>query len=139
MSSAIVSCLVNPRKWLDQVSPENAVQVSRSLVQTSDGERSEQVLVWSDSGITDAVGEKLVADLEAEIPRCVSTVDEEVEGFAVVRSEDGSTLNAFDVAASVAVIKASWGWDEEMPIVVRVNEDKFEIYASFDGSDWIAR
>jgi hypothetical protein len=137
MSSAIVSSLVNPLESIVQIFSEHVVQVSRWLVQGADGEQSEQVLVCS--AAADPLSKKLMADLNMEIPGQVSAVVEETQGFARVHSEDGSRENAFHVAASVAVRKASWGWDESRPIVVRVDDDEFEIYPSFDGRAWIAK
>ncbi len=43
--------------------------------------------------------------------------------------------NAFPIAAAVVAFKASWGWDESQPIVVRVDDDEFELYATFEGSE----
>jgi hypothetical protein len=79
-----------------------------------------------------------MAVVAAENPTDVFAIIEQAEGFAVVRSEDPRTENAFHVAASVAVIKASWGWDEAKPIVIRVDEKELKIYPSFDGRAWIA-
>ena len=138
MSSAIVSSLVTPLESNVQILSERAVQVSRWVVQGSNGEESEQVLVSSVAA--DPVSKKLVADLNMKIPGGqVSAVVEDTQGFARVHSKDGSPQNAFHVAACVAVMKASWGWDESAPIVVRVDDDEFEMYPSFDGKAWMAK
>jgi len=91
------------------------------------------------SAVADPFSKKLMADLKIEVSGRVSAVVEETQGFALVHSEDGSKEDSFHVAASVAVRKASWGWDESRPIVVRVDDDEFEIYTSYDGNAWIAR
>jgi len=144
MSSAIVSCVINPMvdppESIVQIFSEHGVLVSRWLVQESDGERSEQLLIGSTDGIGIAkpLSKKLVADLNLHLPGQVSIVVKETQGFARVRSEDGSSQNGFHVAASVAVMKASWVWDESRPIVVHLDDDEFDIYPRFDGQAWIA-
>lgn len=63
----------------------------------------------------------------------------DTEGEAVVVTDTAADgASAFEVAAAVAVVKASCGWDESNPIKVRVNDVEVLVSARFDGGQWIA-
>ena len=61
----------------------------------------------------------------------------DTEGSCTVVSEVNDEASACEVAAAVAVVKASCGWDESNPIMVRVNDIEASMVAQFDGSEWI--
>jgi hypothetical protein len=63
----------------------------------------------------------------------------DTEGEAtVVTDTPEDEVSAFEVAAAVAVVKASCGWDESKLIIVWVNNNKVPVVAQFDGKEWIA-
>jgi hypothetical protein len=62
----------------------------------------------------------------------------EAEGEATVVAdlgEDGAA--AFEAAAAVAAVKASCGWDESNPIIVRINDTALSVVAQSDGGRWL--
>lgn len=61
----------------------------------------------------------------------------EREGWAHIETID-CDLNVFSLAAAVAVIKVSWGWDESHSIVVKVNDVEVQVSPQFDGNNWVA-
>ncbi len=58
------------------------------------------------------------------------------EGWAHIET-DGCEVSLFGLAAAVAVIKASWGWDESPSIVVKVNDVEVRVLPRFDGNNWV--
>ena len=138
MRSAIVSGLSDPNESVALLGRQ-AVQISRCWVQTEEERPSEQILIWPGQSTLMTRVRGLAEELHTANPESVvSVVIENQEGIAGVTCEKQYD-DAFKIAASVAVIKASWGWEEVMPIVVRINEDEFPIYAKYDGNEWIAK
>jgi len=63
----------------------------------------------------------------------------DVEGEATVIAEVGEDgAAAYEAAATVAVVKASCGWDESNPIIVRVNDTALSVVAQYDNGQWAA-
>ena len=62
----------------------------------------------------------------------------DAEGCPIVFANVNDLASAYESAAAVAVVKASCGWDESNPMMVRVNDTEVPVVAQFDGSEWIA-
>ena len=61
----------------------------------------------------------------------------DAEGEATVVTDIGEdNASAFEAAAAVAVVKASCGWDESNPIIVRVNDTELSVAAQFAVGKW---
>jgi len=59
-------------------------------------------------------------------------------GWAQVITAPDEEFNHFNLAAAIAVIKASCGWDESSSIVVTINNAEVRVWPRFDGQQWIA-
>jgi len=46
-------------------------------------------------------------------------------------------VETFDLAAAIAVIKASCGWDESSSILIMINNAEVRVWPRFDGRQWI--
>ncbi len=140
MKTAIVSITSSPVKSFIPITGEESVQIARSLVQIENETPAEHISIWSSGElILLNPSEGLLRKLKASNPAAmVSFVVKDSEGYSAVVSEDKVSLNSFPIAASIAVIKASWGWDESDAIIVRVNDAEFRIHARYDGDNWIA-
>ena len=142
MSTANVTVTSEPPGMFRSVGPhgEDSVQVVWIVVQIQgDAPAEHNSIVASGSLLPQHKHGDVLRLLANENPQCiVGLITRESEGSATVLSK-AQGHEQFPVAAAVAVYKASWGWDESLPIVVRVDEDEFEIYARFDGKAWIAK
>ena len=68
-----------------------------------------------------------------------SFIVRDAEGEAVVVSDiSEANASALEVAAAVAAVESSHGWDESRPTTVWVNEVKVQVIAQFDGEGWVA-
>ena len=66
----------------------------------------------------------------------VSIVTHNADGICDCSTD--THANLFSVAAALAVVKRSWGWDEITPMLVRVNGIELRVHARYDGNAWIA-
>ena len=142
MSSASVAITSEPPGEMLSVAggSSESVQVVRGLVKYQDAVRNEQAFII-------ASGNSLSAETyQGAIDYLVSKNPDSIIGL-IVSDSDGSVRvfsmrqdrNAFPIAAAVVAFKASWGWDESQPIVVRVDDDEFELYSSADSDGWIVQ
>jgi hypothetical protein len=68
----------------------------------------------------------------------VSVVTNDSEGSCDCTSEMNGSTDPFSIAAAVAVVKSSWGWDEADPILVRINGRPMPVRARYNGTAWVA-
>jgi hypothetical protein len=68
----------------------------------------------------------------------ISFIIAEREGWAQVITAPGEEFNPFNLAAAIAVLKASWGWDESKPIVVMINGAEVRIWPRVHERQWAA-
>jgi hypothetical protein len=59
-------------------------------------------------------------------------------GWAQVIAAPDEEFNLFNLAATIAVIEASCGWDESSSIVFMINNAEVCVWPRFDGQQWIA-
>jgi hypothetical protein len=59
-------------------------------------------------------------------------------GWAQLITAPDEEFNHFNLAAAIAVIKVSCGWDESSSIVVAINNAEVRVWPRFDGQQWIA-
>jgi hypothetical protein len=67
----------------------------------------------------------------------VSVVTDDSDGSCSCWTECTASEDRFTIAAAVAVVKSSWGWDETDPIHVSINDKEIRVCARYDGSAWI--
>ncbi|HEY9435089.1 MAG TPA: hypothetical protein VI260_26840 [Blastocatellia bacterium] len=60
------------------------------------------------------------------------------EGWAQVITAPDEEFNLFNLAAAISVIKKSCGWDESLPVAVKINDTEVHVWPRFDGQHWIA-
>jgi hypothetical protein len=60
------------------------------------------------------------------------------EGWAQVITAPDEKFNLFNLAAAISVIKKSCGWDESLPVAVKINDAEVHVWPRFDGQHWIA-
>src|SRR5215470_9333162 len=58
-------------------------------------------------------------------------------GWAQVITAQDEVFNPFDLAAAIAVTKASCGWEGSSSIVVMINSDAVRVWPRFDGQRWV--
>ena len=142
MSTAYVTITSEPPGMFRSLGPhdEDSVQVVWIVVQIQgDSPAEHNFVVASGSLLPQDKHRDVLSVLANQNPQSVvGLITRDSEGSATVLAK-AQGHQQFPVAAAVAVYKASWGWDESLPIVVRVDEDEFEIYARFDGKAWIAK
>jgi len=59
-------------------------------------------------------------------------------GLAQAPTAQDEEFNNFNLAAAIAVNKASCGWDESASIVVMINKAEVRVWPRFDDQQWIA-
>ena len=59
------------------------------------------------------------------------------EGWAQAMTAPDEEFNHFNLAAAIAVIKASCGWDESKPMAVMINGAEIRVGPLFDGQQWV--
>ena len=113
-------------------------QLCRGTVRTVDSE--ERVILYIPAGVDGvlpAPGALAATKTEAlgEIP---ALVRESSEGRVSVQVEPEIESQIFAIAATAAVMRASWAWDESHEIMVVVNQTSVRVAVSFTGADWRA-
>jgi hypothetical protein len=111
-------------------------QIVSTLVSLENSAPEEHVAVWfsDDSRETcEALRRKLKGSHPGAI---VSIVTDDSEGSCSCLTEFTVREHPFSVAAALAVIKSSWGWDENDPMHVRINGNEIRVRTRYDGNRW---
>jgi hypothetical protein len=108
-------------------------QIASAIVTLENESPQEHVSIWLP--VDD--GSDLERGLKGSHPNAiVSIVTHNANGICDCSTD--THANPFSVAAALAVVKRSWGWDETAPLLVRVNGIELRVHARYDGSIWIA-
>jgi hypothetical protein len=140
MSTANVTITSEPLGQFLSVGPtsEESVQFARAVVQIEGDAASEHSsIVASGSSLPHERHQGVLSMLANENPQSViALIVREFEGSATVLSEPEG-YEPFQVAAAVAVFKASWGWEEASPLLVNINGTEIAVRARFNGETWV--
>ncbi|HKP45450.1 MAG TPA: hypothetical protein VJT50_02550 [Pyrinomonadaceae bacterium] len=105
-------------------------QITSALVALENELPEEHISIWP--GDNQAAASQALKDWRPTA--IVSVVSNDADGFCDCST--GTDANPFSVAAALAVVKRSWGWDETDPIVVRVNGNAVPVHAHYSGNIW---
>jgi hypothetical protein len=146
MSSAIVVITSDPQQMpSSQVisarvfAESDWPQIISARVTPENSAVEEHITVWL-SNEADESADKL-EDLkqslkDAHRDAIVSIITNDFPGSCTCLSSPGATGSAFSVAAAIAVIKSSRGWDESESIYVRIDGAEMNVRARYDGNRW---
>ncbi|HWT03037.1 MAG TPA: hypothetical protein VN256_22495 [Pyrinomonadaceae bacterium] len=116
---------------------EEVLQIICASVQVNATSPARHVAIVN-SGLSSELREVVNRDFRAtNAEASVAFLAVDREGYACVISDDGRGDSYFPVAAAVAVIKASWGWDESERLLIRVNDREMRVRAHYDGGRWV--
>lgn len=108
-------------------------QIASAIVTLENDSPQEHVSIW----LPVDSGEDLQRRLKGSRPKTiVSIVTHNADGMCDCATD--TCANPFSVAAALAVIKHSWGWDEITPMLIRVNGIELRVNARYDGNVWRA-
>jgi hypothetical protein len=116
------------------------VQAFRMRVQSESGRSEDHYVIDAQHHrLHQRVHEVIATYLRDTFGECVvSFILVDLPGKADVLSvPQGGDL--FRAAAAVAVVKAACGWDENNPMIIRINNSELEIALSRDDQSWITR
>jgi hypothetical protein len=115
------------------------LQVCRATVGTAEFMGQFAVVLATDADAASITLDSLVAMMTGETADTIAVlVRESAKGRATVEVERARESCAFPIAAAVAVMLASWAWDESPTIVVTVNATPVAIAPRFAGDGWTA-
>jgi hypothetical protein len=147
MSSAIVVITPGPEA---KTSPQtisarvfaesNWPQIISARVTPENSAVEEHITVWLSDEADESADkfEALKQSLkDAHRDAIVSIITNDFPGSCTCLSSPGVTGSAFSVAAAIAVIKMSWGWDESESIYVRVDSVEINVRARYGGNHWV--
>ena len=114
------------------VDANTSPQITSAIVTPDNESPQKHLSIWLP--VNDS--EDLQRTLEGSYPDAViSIVTNNADGSCECSTEH-TQANRFSVAAALAVVKRSWGWDEIDPTVVRVNGFEIRVHARHDGNAW---
>jgi hypothetical protein len=112
-------------------------QVVSALVTLERSTSHEHVVAWLLSESSENP-QDVQRRLKASHPDAiVSVVADDSEGSCSCWTELTAPEHRFSIAAAVAVVKSSWGWDESDSINVRINGKEIRVCAQYGGSAWM--
>jgi hypothetical protein len=107
-------------------------QITSVIVTPENESPEEHISIWLP--VDD--GKDLQRSLKASHPDAiVSVVTKNADGVCGYSTD--AHANPFSIAAALAAVNRSWGWDETDPTVVRVNGINVPVHARHDGNAWI--
>jgi len=140
MSKAIVSIPnFRPERDIIHISDDRYSLIYKAIVRTAAGEEEHLIVCTLPHSIGQAECETVRGNLrKANAKAVISFYIADSAGWAQALTARDEGFNPFNLAAAIAVIKASCGWDESSSIVVMINNAEVRVRPRFDGQQWIA-
>ena len=137
LNNAVVT-IINDSFWSEQdiirISDDRDSLIYRVNVRTATGEEEHLIVSVLPHSIGQAECETVRCKLrKTNAKAAISFYIADREGWAQVITAPDEEFNTFDLAAAIAVIKASCGWDESSSIVVTINNAGVRVWPHFDG------
>jgi hypothetical protein len=111
----------------------------RVNVRTAEEEEEHLIVHPFPHSISQAECETVCCNLrETNARAIISFIIADREGWSQVITAPDEKFDPFNLAAAIAVIKASWGWDESRPIVVIINGAEVRVWPRVDARQWVA-
>ena len=121
-----------------EIAPEQYLQICQAQVTVEGVMRIYRLLgaehIWKDSHLRSLALDLIDEHSDAESALIV----ESQQGNAVVYINKRLEPKIVEIAAAVAVMKASWGWDESPFFVVEINNYRCLVWTRFNGDHRIA-
>jgi len=135
MASAIVVISSDPPtlNTTSGAGAQTSPQITSAIVTLENESSQEHVSIWLP--VDDSTD--LQQGLKASHPDAIVSIVNN-NGDGACNCSTDAHANPFSVAAALAVVKRSWGWDETTPMLVRVNGIELRVHARYDGNAWIA-
>ena len=128
---------LGPDDFVDQ--PSGRMLACRATVASPDGLARITLFMATDGDRSPSTLDSLPPLMVAEPAGTIGAlVRETAEGRATVEVNREDEPNSRSVAAAVAVMRASWGWDESPAIIVTVNSAALTIAPQFTSDGWTA-
>jgi hypothetical protein len=124
----------------DFVTLDDARRLQTFRVKVSSGATEEEHLIINvtDESLDPAAFESIIHGLRAVNPDAqISFYRTELEGRTEVSAGPNEEFSPFSIAAAVAVVKASCGWDESEFMVIKVHDVEINLSLRFDGQRWV--
>jgi hypothetical protein len=139
-SKAIVSIPnFRPERDIIHISDDRYSLIYKAIVRTAAGEEEHLIVCTLPHSIGQAECETVRGNLRMTNAKAViSFYIADRSGWAQVITAPDEEFNHFNLAAAIAVIKASCGWDESTFMVVSINNAEIRVWPRFDGQQWIA-
>jgi hypothetical protein len=142
MNKAIVT-IANESFWSEQdfihISDDRYAVIYRVNVRTSLAEEEHLIVHTPPHSIDQAEREAINRNLRETNARATTSFRvADREGWGQVITGPDEKFDTFNLAAAIAVIKASCGWDESRPIVVMINGAEVRVWPRVDGRQWVA-
>jgi hypothetical protein len=121
-----------------RISDDRCAVIYRVNVLAAAGEEEHLVVYTLPHSISQAEYETVSRNLrETNLEAIISFHIADREGWAQVITTPDEDMDPFDLAAAIAVIKASCGWDESLPIVIEIDGAEIRVWPRFDGQHWV--
>src|SRR5262245_31075980 len=135
--------IINDSFWSEQdiirISDDRYSVIYRVNVRTATGEEEHLIVSILPHYIGQAEWETVRGNLrKANAKAVISFYIADRAGWAQALTAQDEEFNNFNLAAAIAVIKASCGWDESPSVVVMINNAEVRVWPRFDGHQWIA-
>jgi hypothetical protein len=141
-NKAVVT-IINDSFWSEQdiirISDDRYSVIYRVNVRTATGEEEHLIVCALPHSIGQAECETVRGNLrKANAKAVISFYIADSAGWAQAQTAPDEEFNHFNLAAAIAVTKASCGWDESSSVVVTINNAEVRVWPRFDGQQWIA-
>ena len=139
MSKAIVSIAdFRPERDIIYISDDRYSLIYKAIVQTAAGEEEHLIVCTLPYSISQAECETVRGNLrKASANAVISFYIADRAGWAQAQTAPDEEFNTFNLAAAIAVIKTSCGWDESSSLMVMINNAEVRVWFHFDGHHWI--
>src|SRR5215475_5174323 len=137
---AIVSILnFWPERDIIQISDDRYSLIYKAFVRTAAGEEEHLIVCTLPHSIGKAECEAVRDNVrKTNAKAAISFYIADRAGWAQAITAPDEEFNTFNLAAAIAVIKASCGWDGSSSVVVMINNAEVRVWPRFDGQQWIA-
>jgi hypothetical protein len=142
LNKAIVTIADNtfwPKGDFIHIGDDRYSLINRVNVRTAEEEEEHLIVNQFPHSISQAECETVCRIFrETNARAIISFIIAEREGWAQVITAPDEEFNPFNLAAAIAILKASWGWDESRPIVVMINGAEVRIWPDAEAGKWVA-
>jgi|SRR5215510_1334490 len=127
-----------PERDIIHISDDRYSMIYRVNVRTATEEEEHLIICTLPHSIGQAECETVRGNLrKASANAVISFYIADRAGWAQAQTAPDEEFNTFNLAAAIAVIKTSCGWDESSSLMVMINNAEVRVWFHFDGHHWI--